>query len=278
MRFSKMHGLGNDFIIVDAITQKVCFTVDNIKMLSNRNCGIGFDQLLVVEPPYDPVIDFHCRIYNADGSEVYQCGNGIRCVARFVYIKQLTNKHIVKISTGSNRMELSSINNELISVDMGEPIFDPKSIPFYMSQYQKTYPLFLPMQRTVLCSVVSVGNPHCIILVNTVESVEVIKLGSLLETHHSFPKRVNISFMQIIDGNNVKLRVYERGVGETQACGSAACAAVAVGLKQGLLNNNNKSVKVNLPGGSLLISWKGQGNPLYMSGATSYIYDGFINL
>lgn len=278
MRFSKMHGLGNDFMIVDAITQKVYFTPDKIRMLSDRHCGIGFNQLLVVEPPYDPSIDFHCRIYNSDGSEVNQCGNGVRCVARFVYIKKLTNKHTVRISThSSDSMTLSAIHNDLISVNMGEPVFDPKLIPFNALQSQQTYILFLPMQITILCGVVSMGNPHCIVLVNNIESISVNKLGSSLVTHHCFPEQVNTSFMQIINQNSIKLRVYERGVGETQACGSAACAAVAVGIQQGLLENN-ESIQVNLPGGKLFISWKGQGNPLYMIGSASYVYDGFIYL
>lgn len=276
MRFSKMHGLGNDFVIVDSITQKIYLTSEKIKILSDRNCGIGFDQLLVIEPPYDPVIDFHCRIYNADGSEVNQCGNGVRCVARFVYIKKLTHKNLIKISTRSSKMTITDINDNMISVNMGEPIFNPKLIPFCLSEYQDIYTIFLPMQNTVLCSVVSVGNPHCVILVNDVKSTLVNKLGSILEVHHCFPKQTNVDFMQVVNRNNIKLRVYERGVGETQACGSAACAAVAVGIKQGLLNN--ESVQVDLPGGRLLVSWKGLGHELYMIGDTSYIYDGSIYL
>lgn len=278
MRFSKMHGLSNDFVIIDSITQRVYLNSDKVKFLSDRNCGIGFNQLLVIEPPYDPIIDFHCRIYNSDGSEANQCGNGIRCVARFVYMKNLTNKHVIKISTRSGNVVLSAIHEDLISVNMGEPVFDPKLIPFYAERYLKTYILFLPsIQTTVLCGVVSMGNPHCIILVNTVESVAVTKLGSILETHHCFPKRVNVSFMQIINHISIKLRVYERGVGETQACGTAACAAVAIGIQQGLLTVN-KSIQVSLPGGKLFVSWKGQGHPLYMMGSTTYVYDGFVYL
>lgn len=275
MRFSKMHGLGNDFVVIDSITQKVYFTAEKVKILSDRNCGIGFDQLLIVEPPYDPIIDFHCRIYNSDGSEVSQCGNGIRCVARFVYMKKLTNKHSIKISTHSSNMTLSVIHDNLISVNMGEPVFDPKLIPFYTSKYQKTYILFLPMQITILCGVVSMGNPHCVVLVNTVELCSVTKIGSILERHHRFPKQTNIGFMQIINQSSIKLRVYERGVGETQACGSAACAAVAVGIEQGLLKRS-ELVQVSLPGGKLLVSWQGLGYPLYMMGETSHIYDGSI--
>lgn len=271
-----MHGLGNDFVIVDSITQKVRFTVEKINLLSDRYSGIGFDQMLVVESSCDPMVDFYCRIYNADGSEVYQCGNGIRCVARFVYIKKLTNKYTVKINTRSSSMVVSSINNNVVSVNMGEPIFDPKLIPFYAVKYQKIYMLFVPKQ-VILCGVVSFGNPHCVILVENVELVSVYELGSILEKHHAFPQKANISFMQVLDSSNVKLRVYERGTGETRACGSAACAAVAVGIKQGLLDQHN-SIKVYLPGGELLISWKGPGYDLYMIGSATYVYDGCVVL
>lgn len=274
--FSKMHGLGNDFVIVDSVTQKVHFTAEKINLLSDRYIGIGFNQMLVVEPPYDPMIDFHCRIYNANGLEVYQCGNGIRCVARFVYIKKLTNKCTIRISTYSGSMVLSTTKDNLISVDMGEPVFDPKLIPFCSSVYQKHYMLFVPKQ-VILCGIVSMGNPHCIILVEKVESALVHELGLILEKHHRFPKKANISFMQIINHRNIKLRVYERDVGETQACGSAACAAVAVGMKQGLLNQH-ESITVCLPGGNLLISWKGEGHSLYMFGPATYVYDGYVVL
>ncbi|ADV33959.1 diaminopimelate epimerase [Candidatus Blochmanniella vafra str. BVAF] len=277
MRFSKMHGLGNDFMVVDSITQKVHVTFEKIQWLSNRYRGIGFNQLLIVEPPYDPSIDFHCRIYNADGSEVYQCGNGIRCVARFVYIKKLTNKENIRISTRFGNMYVSIIDDDLISVNMGEPIFEPDKIPFIFPQYQKNYILFLPTQ-TILCGVVSIGNPHCIVLVETIESVSLNILGPALEDHHCFPKKSNISFMRIIDSENIELRVYERGVGETQACGSAACAAVAFGIQQGLLIREERLVQVHLLGGSLFVSWKGIGYPLYMIGSTSYVYDGCIHL
>lgn len=278
MRFSKMHGLGNDFVVVDSITQKVHLTTDKIKILSDRHCGIGFDQLLIVEPPYDPIIDFHCRIYNSDGSEVHQCGNGMRCVARFVYLKKLTNKHTIKISTRSvDIMTLSAIHDDLISINMGEPIFEPQLIPFYSYKNQKIYILFLPNQITVLCGVVSLGNPHCVILINSIKSTLITKLGPLVTSHHRFPEQVNVSFMHIIDKQNINLRVYERGVGETQACGSAACAAVAVGIHQGLLKKT-ELVTVNLPGGTLLVSWKGPGYSLYMIGSTAYVYDGFIYL
>lgn len=274
--FSKMHGLGNDFMIINAITQKIRFTPERINLLSDRYSGIGFNQMLVVEPSYNPSVDFYCKIYNADGSEVYQCGNGIRCVARFVYLKKLTDKDTVKISTSSSDMILSLINDDLVSVNMGEPIFDPQLVPFYAAKCQKNYILFVPNQ-VVLCGIVSVGNPHCIISVERIESAPVYELGSILEKHHCFPQQSNISFMQIINRRYIKLRVYERGVGETQACGSAACAAVAVGVQQGLLSKY-ESIKVCLPGGSLFISWQGKGYELHMIGSTTYVYDGYFVL
>lgn len=275
MYFSKMHGLNNDFIIIDAITQNVHLTTENIKYLSNRYHGIGCDQLLIVEPPYDPEIDFHCRIYNSEGTEVNQCGNGIRCFAQFVHIKKMTNKHNIHISTNTNHMVLSIINDHYISANMGEPIFDPKLIPFSASKkYKNNYILFLSTQ-TILCSVVSMGNPHCIILVESIDNIPITTLGPMIEHHHYFPKKTNVSFMQIINNNNIRLRVHERNIGETPACGSAACAAVAIGIQQGLLN---KTVEVNLPGGILSISWKGTGFPLYMKGPATYVYDGFIHL
>lgn len=275
MYFSKMHGLNNDFIIIDAITQNIHLTPENIKYLSNRYYGIGCNQLLIIEPPYDPEIDFHCRIYNSNGIEVNQCGNGIRCLAQFVYIKKITNKRNIRISTRTNHISLSLTNNNCVSANMGEPIFDPKLIPFSTSESQKNiYILFLPTQ-TLLCSVVSMGNPHCIIPVESVNTVPINTIGPIIEHHHYFPEKTNIGFMEIITSNNIKLRVHERDVGETQACGSAACAAVAIGIKQKLLD---KTVTVNLPGGTLSISWEGVGHPLYMTGPTTYIYEGCINL
>lgn len=274
MQFSKMHGLGNDFMVVDAVTQNVYFSPELICRLANRHTGVGFDQLLVVEAPYDPELDFHYRIFNADGSEVAQCGNGARCFARFVRLKGLTNKREIKVSTQSGRMTLHVMDNEDVCVNMGEPEFEPQKVPFRAQKTEKTY-IIRVMERTVLCGVVSMGNPHCVIQVEDIKTAEVELLGSVLEQHERFPERANIGFMQIVDRNTLHLRVFERGAGETQACGSGACAAVAVGISQGLLD---RKVKVNLPGGSLSIEWKGIGNPLYMTGPAVHIYDGTIQL
>lgn len=274
MQFSKMHGLGNDFVVVDGVTQNVFFTPETIRRLANRHCGIGFDQLLIVEAPYDPELDFHYRIFNADGSEVSQCGNGARCFARFVTLKGLTNKKDISVSTQKGNMVLTVKDDNQIRVNMGEPIWEPAKIPFTANKFEKNYILRTDIQ-TVLCGAVSMGNPHCVVQVDDIQTANVEQLGPLLESHDRFPEHVNAGFMQIINKEHIKLRVYERGAGETQACGSGAGAAVAVGIMQGLLNNN---VQVDLPGGSLMIEWNGVGHPLYMTGEATHIYDGFITL
>ncbi|WP_409158667.1 diaminopimelate epimerase [Pectobacterium sp. B2J-2] len=274
MQFAKMHGLGNDFMVVDAVTQNVYFSPELIRRLANRHCGVGFDQLLVVEPPYDPELDFHYRIFNADGSEVAQCGNGARCFARFVRLKGLTNKRDIAVSTQTGRMVLSVTDDDLVRVNMGEPNFEPQQVPFRAVKAEKTY-IMRADEHTVLCGVVSMGNPHCVIQVEDVDTAQVETLGPLLESHERFPARANIGFMQVVDSHTVRLRVYERGAGETQACGSGACAAVAVGIQQGLLSAN---VRVSLPGGDLDIQWDGPGHPLFMTGPATHVYDGFIHL
>ena len=272
MNFSKMHGLGNDFMVIDAVTQNVHLSTDMIKRLADRYTGIGFDQLLIVEPPYTPDSDFHYRIFNADGNEVQQCGNGARCFARFVRLKGLTKKRVIKVSTMKGNIMLTVNDDETVRVNMGLPIFEPNKIPFKAIKEEKTY-IIRAQERTVLCGVASMGNPHCVIQVDNILTAEVTTLGPLLETHERFPERANIGFMHIIDRDNINLRVFERGVGETQACGTGACAAVAIGINQGLLN---KAVNVNLPGGKLLIEWEGVNEPLYMTGPATHVYDGFI--
>lgn len=274
MQFSKMHGLGNDFMVVDAITQSAYFPPEVIRRLADRHRGIGFDQLLVVEPPYDPELDFHYRIFNADGSEVEQCGNGARCFARFVRLKGLTNKTEIKVSTAKGKIVLQVNPDETVTVNMGEPIWEPSKIPFIANKFEKNYILRTPLQ-TVLCGVVSMGNPHCVLQVEDINTADVLVLGALLEKHERFPAKANIGFMQVINPQHIKLRVFERGAGETQACGSGACAAVAVGIMQGLLANK---VQVDLPGGTLWIEWQGEGFPLYMYGEATHVYDGFIHL
>ncbi|MCG9555277.1 diaminopimelate epimerase [Vibrio sp. Isolate31] len=271
--FSKMHGLGNDFMVVDCITQNIFFSPDLIRRLADRHTGVGFDQLLVVEAPYDPETDFHYRIFNADGSEVEQCGNGARCFARFVRMKGLTNKYSINVSTKKGKMVLKIEENNLITVNMGIPEFEPSKIPFKAKQPEKTY-ILRTDAHTLFCGAVSMGNPHVVTVVDDVDTADVNTLGPLLESHERFPERVNAGFMQVVNREEVRLRVYERGAGETQACGSGACGAVAVGITQGLLAEN---VKVSLPGGDLHISWQGPGKPLYMTGPATHVFDGQLS-
>ncbi|EOY4668722.1 diaminopimelate epimerase [Vibrio alginolyticus] len=271
--FSKMHGLGNDFMVVDCITQNVFFSQDLIRRLADRHTGVGFDQLLVVEAPYDPETDFHYRIFNADGSEVEQCGNGARCFARFVRLKGLTNKYSISVSTKKGKMILNIEDDGEVTVNMGVPEFEPNNIPFKAKQKEKTY-IMRAGDNTLFCGAVSMGNPHVVTVVDDVDTAEVETLGPLLESHERFPERVNAGFMQVMSRDHIRLRVYERGAGETQACGSGACAAVAVGILQGLLDEN---VKVSLPGGELRIAWQGPGKPLFMTGPTTHVFDGQLS-
>ena len=256
IQFSKMHGLGNDFVVVDGVTQKVFFNAETLKRLGDRHFGIGFDQLLLVEPPYDPDLDFHYRIFNADGSEVQQCGNGARCFARFVRLKGLTNKDRIAVSTVSGRIVLQLEDNDQVTVNMGVPEFEPAKIPFRALKAEKLY-------------------PHCELEVPSVKTAPVETLGPKLESFDRFPERVNVGFMEVVNANEINLRVYERGAGETMACGTGACAAVVVGIQQGKLRDR---VKVNLPGGSLSIAWNGPGTPVYMTGPAEHVFDGQIEL
>lgn len=274
MQFSKMHGLGNDFMVIDGVTQSVFLTDELIRKLADRHRGVGFDQLLLVEAPYDPDLDFHYRIFNADGSEVSQCGNGARCFARFVSLKGLTDKQDIKVSTANGKMVLSLQEDGQVRVNMGKPIWEPAKVPFIANKFEKNYLLRTELQ-TAICGVVSMGNPHAVLQVENVQTAPVNELGPLLENHERFPERANIGFMQVVNRHHIKLRVFERGAGETQACGSGACAAAAVGIMQGVLDS---PVRVDLPGGTLMIEWQGEGSPLYMTGDAEHVYDGFLKL
>ncbi|MBR9729609.1 diaminopimelate epimerase [Shewanella intestini] len=274
IHFTKMHGLGNDFMVVDGVTQNVFFSPEQVRRLADRNFGIGFDQLLLVEPPYDPDLDFHYRIFNADGSEVEQCGNGARCFARFVRNKGLIQKHKIRVSTSSGKITLKIERDGKVTVNMGVPITEPSAIPFKAKKMEKTYLLLTPKQ-TYLCGAVSMGNPHCVVEVDDIDNAHVEEDGALITRHERFPKGVNVGFMQIIDSGHIKLRVYERGAGETLACGTGACAAAVVGQLQGKLA---QQVKVDLPGGQLTINWEGEGKPLWMTGPAEHVYDGQIQL
>jgi diaminopimelate epimerase len=272
IHFSKMHGIGNDFVVIDNITQNVFFSKEKILALANRNFGIGFDQLLLVEPPYDPEQDFHYRIFNADGSEVSQCGNGARCFARFVKNKGLINRNKISVSTKSGRMILYLEKDGKVTVNMGKPNFVPEQIPFKANKQENTY-IIRHAEQTFFCGVVSMGNPHCVIEVDDVDKVDINTIGAILGKHERFIEGVNVGFMQIINKNEIKLRVFERGAGETLACGSGACAAVAVGQIQ---NKLSQDVNVILLGGELKIRWQGGDSMLKMTGPAEHIYDGQI--
>ncbi|MCW5196729.1 diaminopimelate epimerase [Buchnera aphidicola (Pemphigus obesinymphae)] len=275
MFFSKMHGLGNDFMVIDNITQKmVNFTPALIRNLSNRNLGIGFDQLLLINQSNDPTIDFYYRIFNADGSEVEQCGNGVRCFAYFVYLKGLTKKKKISVRTKKTHMILEILENNQIKVNMGEPVFDLALIPCQWTVQKKFYTIKI-FDKNLPFGIVSMGNPHCVTIVKNLSAYEVESIGSSVSNNVIFPNKINVGFMEIINSDNINLRVYERGVGETKACGSGACAAVAIGIYNKLLS---EQVKVSLSGGNLYITWKGSGNNMYMIGSATHVYDGYIFL
>ncbi|WP_422139734.1 diaminopimelate epimerase [Endozoicomonas sp. ALC020] len=270
LHFTKMHGLGNDFMVVDRVTQSIRITPEKIRSLSDRNFGIGFDQLLMVEPPTDPDMDFRYRIFNADGSEVEQCGNGARCFARFVRDKKLIGRDTIRVQTSGGNMELTIEDNGDVTVDMGIPVLEPQQIPFNAPSMQTTYDLDVDGERLIV-GAVSMGNPHAVWQVEDINRAPVESMGPKLEGHSRFPKRCNAGFMQVLDATEINLRVYERGVGETLACGSGACAAVVAGRLQGLLD---EEVRVNLTGGSLLIRWQGEGHPVMMTGSATRVFEG----
>ena len=269
LQFSKMHGLGNDFVVIDNVTQNFYVNPEQIKQWVDRHRGIGFDQLLLVEPPYDPDLDFHYRIFNADGSEVAQCGNGARCFAKFVKAKGLSNKNHLKVSTKAGTMVLHIEKDGQVTVEMGEPMFEPASVPFKAQKPEHTYVLRVA-DETVLCGVMGLGNPHCVIETDDVNTAPVASLGEKIAQHERFPESVNVGFMQIVSRQQIKLRVFERGVGETQACGSGACAAAVIGMQQDKLE---RQVKVALPGGELTIRWQA-GQSVKMTGPATLIFDG----
>ncbi|WP_435275130.1 diaminopimelate epimerase [Psychrobium sp. nBUS_13] len=274
LNFSKMHGLGNDFVMVDAVSNNVFLSKDQIIKLADRHTGIGFDQLLMVESPYDPDLDFHYRIFNSDGSEVENCGNGARCFAKFVRMKGLSNRYRLGVSCKGGKLQLKHERNGQITVSMGVPQFNPAKVPFEANKQEATY-ILRTDDQTAFCGVVSMGNPHCVLTVDDINEAPVETLGPQLSHHERFPEQTNVGFMQIVSRKHIKLRVYERGVGETRACGTGACAAVAIGKAQGLLDDN---VTVDLPGGTLKIFWRGDRSQLKMTGPATHVYDGQIRL
>jgi len=274
LRFTKMHGLGNDFMVVDLISQRVHLSPEQIRYLGNRNTGVGFDQLLLVETPQSPDVDFRYRIFNSNGTEVEHCGNGARCFAKFVHDQRLTGKRDISVQTSNGRIMLKMRDDHAVGVDMGEPVLQPDQVPFEATTQAPSYSLEQDGHNYTL-GVVSMGNPHAVLVVDDVASAPVFELGSKLEQHPRFPNKANIGFMQIVDRNTIKLRVFERGVGETKACGTGACAAVVVGQQIGLLDTN---VTTQLTGGNLAIQWQGPGHHLFMDGPATHVYEGQIKL
>jgi len=269
-----MHGLGNDFIVIDAIHQPVALAPGQVRFLADRRFGIGCDQLLLVERATRTDVDFRYRIFNADGSEVQQCGNGARCFARFVRDKRLTDKDVIIVETASGIITLYIESNGDVRVNMGTPRFAPAALPFVAEHEEERYPIEVDGTAYTI-GAVSMGNPHAVLNVSNIDSAPVATLGPKLESHARFPERVNVGFMQVVARNHIRLRVYERGAAETLACGTGACAAVAVGIRWKLLD---ATVKVDLPGGSLTIRWDGGDAPLWMIGPATHVFEGTIEL
>lgn len=274
IRFNKMHGIGNDFVVIDGINQSIDLTPEHVRKLSDRRFGVGCDQVLVVGVPQHPENDFRYRIYNYDGSEVENCGNGARCFAKFVRDKKLTGKRHIRVETLGGILTLHVKNNGHITVDMGIPELLPEKIPFQADAQAISYALNVEGSPLDI-NAISMGNPHAVVIVKDVTKAPVEQLGPFIERHERFPKKVNAGFMAIQSRETIDLRVYERGVGETLACGTGACAAVVAGQLRGLLDSE---VIVRLPGGELRIEWQGQGHPVLMTGPAATVFQGQIKI
>ncbi len=271
--FAKMHGLGNDFVVIDALSQPVTLDDSQLRAIANRRLGIGCDQILLVEAARHPNTDFYYRIFNADGSEVEQCGNGARCFARFVHERGLSSNDEIAVGTANGDIRLFLEPRGQVRVNMGQPRLAPAEIPFDAATQALSYPLAVDGQ-TVSIGAVSMGNPHAILLIDEVARAPVARLGPAIEYHPRFPQRTNVGFMTVRDRGHIDLRVFERGAGETLACGSGACAAVVYGR---LHDRLDERVEVHLPGGELVISWQGIGEPVWMTGPAVKVFDGRID-
>jgi diaminopimelate epimerase len=274
LKFTKMHGIGNDFVVIDAYSHTVSLNSIQIRQIADRHFGVGCDQLLLVERPTLPDVDFRYRIFNADGGEVEQCGNGARCFVRFVHDKGLTQKQAIRVETASGIISPKLEENGLVTVNMGAPHFALADIPFIADTLASTYALDVA-DTAIEISALSMGNPHAVQLVDNVDTAPVAVLGPLIESHPRFPQRVNAGFMQIVDAHQIRLRVFERGSGETLACGTGACAAVVAGIQSGQLQS---PVKVFTRGGELNINWAGGENPVLMTGPAETVFEGEIEI
>jgi diaminopimelate epimerase len=274
VRFTKMHGLGNDFVVLDAVRQPIDLTPAQARLLADRHFGVGCDQILVVEKATRPDADFRYRIFNADGGEVEQCGNGARCFVRFVHEKGLTAKRAIRVETKGGLIVPRLEDDGLVTVDMGVPRFEPSQVPFVTESDALVQPLRLG-QDTVDITALSMGNPHAVQVVDDVDTAPVAEQGPLIENHPRFPQRANAGFMQVLDRHAIRLRVFERGAGETLACGSGACAAAVAGIARGLLDS---PVRVTMRGGELAIAWAGPGQPVSMTGPAVTVFEGEIDI
>lgn len=273
IKFTKMQGLGNDFVVIDAFSTKIELNSQQSRLLADRHFGIGCDQILLVEKPSGDA-DFRYRIFNADGGEVEQCGNGARCFVRFVHEKKLTEKREIRVETLSGVISPRLEEDGQVTVNMGEPVFEPEDIPFVAESRKPTYLLEVGGEKIEI-SALSMGNPHAVQVVRDVDAAPVETQGALIESHSRFPKRVNAGFMQVLDRSHVRLRVFERGAGETLACGTGACAAVVAGIERGLLD---AVVTVGTRGGELVVRWEGEGHPVWMTGPAVSVFEGEIEL
>lgn len=271
LHFTKMHGLGNDFIVIDAIRKPVQLNQETIIALARRDTGIGFDQCLVVESSHDDSVDFFYRIFNADGQEVGQCGNGARCLARFLQYYELTHKSHITVATKTTRMLLKINRDQSVTVDFDPPQFDPIDIPLQVNQEARHYPLPLKDGSIHYVHALSVGNPHAITVVNNLNATPIHSLGKEISEHPLFPQQANAGFMEILDKHRINLRVYERGCGETKACGSGAVAAAVVGCHYYQME---KHIEVTLPGGQLTIKWPTTKGAVSLTGPASFVYEG----
>jgi diaminopimelate epimerase len=271
--FTKMHGLGNDFVVIDAISQNVSLTPEQIRTLADRHFGVGCDQVLTVERPQGTA-DFRYRVFNADGGEVEQCGNGARCFVHFVRLQGLTDKNEITVETAGGTIRPRIESDGRVTVDMGVPRFAPREIPFSAEHESLRYELSVG-DTVITIGAVSMGNPHAVTRVDSVHDAPVATLGPLIERHPRFPNRVNAGFMEVVSPRRIRLRVFERGAGETLACGTGACAAVAIGRRWGVLE---EAVDVELPGGGLTIRWQGVNNPVWMTGPALRVFEGRIEI
>ena len=276
--FTKMHGLGNDFVVIDAINQAIDLSADQVRLIADRHFGVGCDQLLLVERPRLEGAEFRYRIFNADGGEVQQCGNGARCFARFVHDAGLAAGKTIPVETAGGMIRLELEDDGQVTVDMGVPSFAPESLPFVPDRADRDdteYHRLVVNGEKYAIGAVSMGNPHAVLLVDSVDEAPVNTLGAAIESHERFPERVNVGFMEIMDRSRIRLRVFERGAGETLACGTGACAAVAIGIHNSLLDH---AVQVELRGGNLTIRWQGDDASLFMTGPAQTVYKGQMTL